>query len=363
MIKELKGINEEKRIKPYHEEGIDNLFKLEKSLKELPDIKLDLISVIFAPINYYIKEASSEFFDKAVLALSSPLLDKLAYDESDLKSFIHIKSGEQEHSESLVNGLITSCFLDHLTRKNRSNGKRTSLHIDGKGAIFSYLFFQCRNIDELVIENFKGYHIASEIACHKGKADLVVLKGIDGDLTARGLAHSGGNINMIAMVDCNGSMKMELNWGGIENIGVILDINNSGQDTRSIGPNNGNVGLYLLEDNKHDVLGTYSFGKVIDLIIIKNSTKSNKIIITPKDGMSNIFYKNEFANKLILMHPPVHLVNNSNEDGGLQKRYRIKEFISQIESLSKKDIDETIKIVRSVYDLYNIVKREDALHG
>ncbi|MBT5022793.1 hypothetical protein HOK51_07875 [Candidatus Woesearchaeota archaeon] len=153
-LKKLKGIKPKGvKVKPASE--VENLFNI---CKLITDEYVD---------SYYSDWKGEEFRDCFVpmyMRLDSNLLKDFSFTESDLESFVKLKSDEcSDHITKKVVGFYTSALLRVLSKRNHAKGKKTKLRIDGRNSTFDYLFYWGGQVDELVLENFSGRDICKYV--------------------------------------------------------------------------------------------------------------------------------------------------------------------------------------------------------
>ena len=92
-------------------------------------------------------------------------LSNIDFNERDLKTLVltMVNSDYDSDESRKALGLYTGILLQSLTEKNVKQGKRTRVYINGYGNRFDYLFYACKHVDELVLENFTGDYICSSM--------------------------------------------------------------------------------------------------------------------------------------------------------------------------------------------------------
>ncbi|MFC1698251.1 hypothetical protein ACFL1H_08000, partial [Nanoarchaeota archaeon] len=114
-----------------------------------------------------------------------PILNKIDYNNDDLKSFIYSKCNLYK-DEYPVLGYFTGILLETLTERNKDN----HFYINGHGQRFDYLFYFTKYVDKLIIENFQGDFIGNYIG-FKGEVNLLIMNNIHGDDIAQGMCNNG----------------------------------------------------------------------------------------------------------------------------------------------------------------------------
>ena len=160
-------------------------------------------------------------------------LEGIEITEQDLELFIHAKTDNNyveidkslQKSERL--GKLTGVLLSILTKRNREKGNGTKLHVNGMGGEFHYLFCYARDVDQLIIENFKGVAIGHHMGSYEGRANIAV----------------GLNNKSSALFSPIGAR------GG--SVGIVIANHNHGETiTAGVAANKGHADLVLLRENK-----------------------------------------------------------------------------------------------------------------
>ena len=96
---------------------------------------------------------------------SKPFLDNIVFSQSDLENYVLSRSIQDlsDGSESYFIGFYSGILLSTLTERNFAEGKRTRIYLDGLGNNFDYLFTHANKIDQLIVENFNGDRICSNM--------------------------------------------------------------------------------------------------------------------------------------------------------------------------------------------------------
>jgi len=126
------------------------------------------------------------------------LLKDFEFNETDLVNFVHARANGKG---TLREGMYTGILLELLTERN--DGK-LRLHLDGDGQEFNNLFYHARNVDEVIVEKFKGDNICSRIGIDKGKAGLVMIMNCEGDSIAEEVASHNSEIEKLILLNNEG---------------------------------------------------------------------------------------------------------------------------------------------------------------
>ena len=121
------------------------------------------------------------------------------YNESDLKQTVMALSVTELNSENYVVGFYTGALLSNLTERNRAKGKRTQVCIDGDGMTFNYLFNHAKHVDDLIIKNFEGTNMCSQLG-REGDVDFVMCSNLSG-FGPMDLLGMNGSVNFVIAKD------------------------------------------------------------------------------------------------------------------------------------------------------------------
>ncbi len=165
--------------------------------------------------------------------LRNKRLKHVQFDENTLSNLIYMKSTKKNKKDDFsykpnALGLYTGCLLQLLTERNRAAGLPTSFYFNGEGERFDYLFNHAKNVDEIIVDNFRGKQLCSYIASF------------------------GGNVNKIMLTNCDGfysnSGEKIASYDG--RAGYIIGINNSRCEFKSCVQNEGKVHTFIMVGNK-----------------------------------------------------------------------------------------------------------------
>ena len=172
---------------------------------------------------------------------NSPTLDDIDYTEEDLNKTIQLLSDSdmydkldeesielEEYCKSrpgvFALGIYSSILLDKLTEKNKEKGESTKIHVAGDGTRFDFLFSCAENIDELIIENFKGNCIGSCIGGKKGNANTLQISNCEGNNIGTAI----GNVDSLIIANNSGNRIATHLGTDSRNINSVLIAHNFG---------------------------------------------------------------------------------------------------------------------------------------
>jgi hypothetical protein len=218
------GIEKEREIKPVNGLIVIRLIELGNQILENYTMN-DMISRRVSIWEYYTKVYNKIKSDAPV------------FSEKDLDDYVISQSNHDfGPNNSLFQGIYTSCLLELLTRINQSEGKRTKVHINGKGNKFPFLFGIARTADEVIIEHFVGDSICrnmvevdtlvlqdnsgDDLARHIKNAKTVISRGNHGDYLCGGIAYAE---NMYSINDDCVNLWSGAGFNGHINFGALVN--------------------------------------------------------------------------------------------------------------------------------------------
>ncbi|MBT5022819.1 hypothetical protein HOK51_08010 [Candidatus Woesearchaeota archaeon] len=228
------------------------------------------------------------------------------FSKNDLETFVLSLSGDiEDHSENTfsdiyfddnkkyVLGLFTGALLTVLTKRNIKQNKKTIINIDGNNQRFDYLFAGARQVDQLVLKNFKGEGIGQHLAAFDGCANLVKFSNLKGNSILFRSAY-GGNMDILHVEEIKGDTCI---YGVASNKGsanLVIAKNIEGSLVGAhLANDGGKVKLLLIEDVLGDeILGglysQYLDKTFIDLVI---SRRVGKKILEDSHPFKGLTYK------------------------------------------------------------------------
>ena len=199
MFENLKGIEKEREIKPRKRTTF-------LKIRDLCDMLISKYSII----ENHAGNWSWWMAWKGVHEDAKKELEYIDFNQKHIKDFIFSNEHLQDGKAKYITGVYSGVLLSELTKRN----KRTRFHIDGQGMQFDWLFAHAYNIDELVVDNFKGGSICSDIA-YEGKANTAICRNIEGGATFHNAGHRGKGINVLAGINLTGDRIMHDSYAKI----------------------------------------------------------------------------------------------------------------------------------------------------
>lgn len=121
-------------------------------------------------------------------------LQEIDFTADDLRALIFAKANTDYNRRAAERlGIYTGRLLQTLNE---------TFYIDGKGAMFDYLFLSAKNVNSLIVKNFKGNYICNGVG-HGGKAELVIGLNIEGEAPFSGIG-TGGEAELIVCKNIKG---------------------------------------------------------------------------------------------------------------------------------------------------------------
>lgn len=174
---------------------------------------------------------------------------KPKYTESDFQDYVLAMMNQEREGPAKVRGIVTGALLHLLTVRNRRQGKRTRVHLNGHGGRMDYLCMQAGAVDELIIENFRGKEIASGFTLtHPGS--VVVCRNVrDG----QNVGFSSKGIETCLFDDVEGNAGV-----GMEGSTILFNRCIRGKDMGGIGSSStGDLVVFSGCTDSDDGIGRY----------------------------------------------------------------------------------------------------------
>ena len=355
MFENLKGIN-----KGREEKERQNLSSLEPLL-ELSD-KVIGDSAYLGLTGAY-SPSGAEELNHLCPTMWENLQDELKdvdYNENDLENFIIARANlyNSFDPEQKILGAYAGFLLQLLTHRNKKQGKRTRFYINGEGNKFDYLFCSAQDIDELIVDNFRGTGICSHIINEESKANLVACLNIKGDYTLFKAGKNKGKINLLVCKNIKGSRVMQF-AGTRGEINTIIAQNIEGYEALDqVGEGNGHIGMILSDNIKG---GRALFGvddkKYVGLVI-KKRINNIKLRLSGKElDMYRLARKNAriikhtYKRKTLIERTETYKKENAEKIvSTLSKKF------SAEPNLKTKVLNERKKIIREIFSLTEQMK-------
>ncbi len=181
------------------------------------------------------------------------LLKDVKFEVADLETFVDINIDyKADLYEKAILGSYSGCLLELLTRRNRAEGKETKVYINGNWGRFDDLFYDAEQVDELVVENFKGNNICRNIGTgDNGRVNKLVVNNIDGIGTAENVGGWDGSAGLVVVANSWGkevASNIGYNKG---NVDCYVGVNNGGPlSAHQAGGKNGYVGSMFIINHK-----------------------------------------------------------------------------------------------------------------
>jgi hypothetical protein len=367
MFKDLKGIEKEREEKE-REHNLEKLIEtVEKTIIKYKGID-------------YIKETNCH--NKIYAHLKD-----LQFDEADLKAYVQKQSFEECEDElvkKIIRGHITGCLLQLLTERNREKGKITRFYINGEGNKFDYLFYHASEVDDLIVDNFKGeeicssvgargrarsvtvlnceggFNVASKIGSNEGSAELLILHNNKGHNQGMLAGHNGKIGLLIATKNKGNTLTSNVGATGYADI-LLLSHNEGDQPGHMAASFNGNMNRLYVLDHKGDNTASSFCAKqgTIEKAIIANQEGEGAAetsgMLEPGNLKKLILYN---AKKIrhSLAQECIEGIEAEEEYQKEMKKYRVAEMVSLTESLSGKTPDEMFAISDKIKEIYDEVK-------
>ncbi|MBT5022028.1 hypothetical protein HON01_04330, partial [Candidatus Woesearchaeota archaeon] len=195
------------------------------------------------------------------------------FDQKHIIDFIHATSNNDfDKVSNELNGLFSGVLLQVLTEHYHKENAKASFCFDGDNIKFDCLFYRCRCVDELLIENFQGDFVGNKIGSSGGKVNILVGKNIKGYQSLAGAGRKG-NAGLVFGEDLTGGICLN-GCGFIGNVDIVV-----GYKIRGDGV------MQAIGSGKDDVKGR------TDLVIAHDiDCKSDLFVYSAEAGLiNNIF--------------------------------------------------------------------------
>lgn len=195
--------------------------------------------------------ASHDFLSNKV----ESFLINTEFNEQDLREFISVKSEDiLDEDKSRVRGFYTGCLLYLLTKRNRERGRKTIFHINGQGKMFDFLFSHAKMVDEVIVDNFRGNFICSEVGRYKvkNKSNLVMVVNCTGNHIAERVGSGEGSyVNSVIVANNKGDHAAAATGSHHGNVGSVIVSNNEGSlAAYNVADCGGKVDYVMVTNNK-----------------------------------------------------------------------------------------------------------------
>lgn len=186
----------------------------------------------------------------------SEKLKDVAYDVHEIEAFVLTKANPDEsytfetENKPKMLGLYTGCLAQLLTERNKAQGKRTCIYVNGSGSRFDYLFLFAREVDTIVVENFNGNNICSYIGSLNGHAERVIARNITGNRTLKHIAYNNGAVNQVLGINLAGNeiVSYICSDGSYTEQVVGVNLDSKFQVMRGIGSDNARINQLIAKE-------------------------------------------------------------------------------------------------------------------
>ena len=250
LLSDLSGIQEHRDIQVREQTLLEKLINIEQGilLHVVRYILIDKFSKrIDKLLNKQPNDDSEEFLESGMLSSIYSYLTKelepVEFSEKDLTEYILARTNNYDR-DSLVCGVFSGFLLSLMTERNQAQGKRTRFYINGSGNSFDYLFAFARTVDELIVENFSGDYICTNIGSNGGVANQVVGLNLKGNYALAEIGTDGGNVSLVLGVGIKGISALSSIGKNGGNVKYVLGFDIEGDNALyNICSNKGNISL------------------------------------------------------------------------------------------------------------------------
>src|SRR3989338_8008802 len=250
LLSDLSGIQEQRDIQVREQTLLEKLINIEQGilLHVVRYILIDKFSKrIDKLLNKQPNDDSEEFLESGMLSSIYSYLTKelepVEFSEKDLTEYILSRTNNYDR-DSLVCGVFSGFLLSLMTERNQAQGKRTRFYINGSGNSFDYLFAFARTVDELIVENFSGDYICTNIGSNGGVANQVVGLNLKGNYALADIGTDGGNVSLVLGVGIKGISALSSIGKNGGNVKYVLGFDIEGDNALyNICSNKGNISL------------------------------------------------------------------------------------------------------------------------
>ncbi|MBT5022883.1 hypothetical protein HOK51_07675 [Candidatus Woesearchaeota archaeon] len=192
-IKKLKGIKP-KGVKAKETSTLERIFEIEKKI--IADRRAEIGNRPLDP------DAFDNVYDVLYSDFKNNYCNDFEYGPQHLKDYVcgqmnFTETGFASSITSVLRGMYSGALLELLCRRTNESGKKFRFEVDGAGNQFDYLFHYARFVDELIIENFKGDDLCSNMLNRAGKGELILVKDCKG--TVGSFAQSAKSANLLVI--------------------------------------------------------------------------------------------------------------------------------------------------------------------
>ena len=317
------------------------------------------------------EQTRDEVYYECLNYLRSDLIKFPKFDKRHVDDFIYAAANQDLNMiQSQLLGTFSSCLLHVLTERYQKENQKASFCFDGTNNEFKYLFWRCKLIDELLVENFKGDHICS----HIDNANILINRSLK-DPSNLALAGSKGNIDLIWAIDVSGSgmggiasgqghagvvianhiFNNPANWGMcITNVGgngradLVIGKNMDGFAPFGLSGANGSVGLMYLDDLKdtQPFMSTAHIDYYFIHTVLCSTLEEKKY--------ANTIHSGHLSHEELVCR-----AEDQNRFNSLTAQYKLNEILNFTSDKAKtKPADQLMKDTRQIRSIDNQIKPE-----
>ncbi|MFC1697779.1 hypothetical protein ACFL1H_05575 [Nanoarchaeota archaeon] len=314
--------------------------------------------------------------------------------DDDIKSFIFTLSYNDYDFEKITKlGRFTGYLLRKWFEKN------DNFYINGHGIEFDYLFFHTTNLKNIIVDNFKGNEIMSNLGTN-GVAGNIVTMNCVGDYIAKNIGTYGkvnsviglnnkinhslsnisGEVNYCINID-NEGYENGCSLGTNGKLNLFIHYNNSGiGNAKNLAQEKGFVDTAFLINNNSSGIGADAGTKSRDMYRLnteKYKGKINNLIVvgntfrtdydheqTTEHGLGKII-----DNYIICNNSDDNFIDESekavkwykNKEGEikyneLMNQYKVEQFITLTKLLQDQEPEQMFKTLKTIDNYYDSIK-------
>ncbi len=344
------------------------------ALDHLMGIGNDIAKEYVVEFNQMLDEShracKDEYYDslhkKIYARLKNNLLKEVQFDETDLCDFIYLNlDRKSDYLEQVIFGIYSGCLLTLLTERNREQNKRTKIYVNGEGKRFSYLFHSAKDVDELIVNSFRGESICDLVASYGGKANVIaIVNCFDYSDGTNNVASYGGKVGLVLSANSQISDLARKAGSNKGNVGSLISVNDYSSAAYGVAVDDGRVGLiaisncrgssaqgvadgsgkagliFLLDCDAFDIAYRTGFGDgEVGKVVLQG------LAGLPKDVSASYFSDQIKAQELI--------VNSPEEYQEISDEFRLGEIFDLAGSISHDSTEQDIKYVVEQISLIN----------
>ena len=368
MFKDLKGI-EKGREEKERDEG--------KKFKLLTKIKNQMIKKYIDP-KYWGGEGqlNDQIYPSMYAELESKILRDVELTKGDIINYVMQNLNDKALADAWINyihGMYTGCLLELLTRRNQKQNKRTQIYLNGMGKTFFGLFYNARQVDELILENFSGTYAGMNIASEEGsKANTLIALNMRCFNVFQQAGNNRGEIGLIIMKDIDGnSTGKYIGTARIypekQNIELVIGMNLTGEWALK----QANADTIIAKNIKGLLaLNNARGARLISAQDLYREHIDDNAIIADFGSAEHSTLRNAYSKKLLYDNvqdkyayytPTGEIIcrkKSPEEYEKNMKEYKIRELIELAESLEDKSPGKMFETAQKIKETYDSVKEK-----